>query len=101
VTFSTTGDGTGKIANIAVVERGISIDVKRGENRGRKLSHDNVVKSFKSIAISEGNRFSTEIKIPDGIDSNNTSVIIYAQGLDDLKVHDAFGAAIKESIASN
>lgn len=67
----------GAIINIAVVERGIATDVTRGENRGRKLEHDNVVRVFEQQTISTAGKVS--LKLPKDISLKKSSVILYAQ----------------------
>ena len=67
------GDG---ILNVAVVERDVENYVARGENSGKKLHHDNVVRGFKSISLER--RGQLEIKIPP-VNYSKTSVILYIQ----------------------
>lgn len=100
IDLKTIGNGQGKIANIAIVERDLSIAVKRGENRGRNLHHDNVVRLFKSINISEGSNFNTEVTLPDNIEKDKTSVIVYLQSLNDMEVFDAYGSEINQALAN-
>ena len=61
--------------NVAVVERALSQQVTRGENRGRKLHHDNVVRQFQLL---RSHQKSTMIDV-EGIDLSKASVIVYAQ----------------------
>lgn len=62
---------------LAVVERGLSQKVTRGENAGRTLHHANVVRSFTTeTAIRNG---TVELSCPDGIDFSEASVIGYVQ----------------------
>ncbi len=44
----------GSVLNIALVERDLTDAVSRGENRGKKLHHDNVVRQFISTKVGEG-----------------------------------------------
>jgi hypothetical protein len=63
--------------NLAIVERGLSTNVPRGENAGRTLRHENVVRLFTSVAPERsGSRMLT---IPDGVDVKNASVVAYVQ----------------------
>jgi hypothetical protein len=50
--------------NIAIAEDNITVDVKRGENGGRKLEHDSVVRELKSIGsiTSEQKSFDIEMQ---------------------------------------
>jgi len=62
---------------LAVVERGLSKDVTRGENAGRTLQHANVVRSFTTVpARGEG---TTSLPLPDAVDRTQASVIGYVQ----------------------
>ncbi len=63
---------------LAVVERGLSQEVTRGENAGRTLRHANVVRSFTSTpARTEG---SSSLSISEAVDRSQASVIGYVQG---------------------
>lgn len=74
----------GALINVALVERGISTEVTRGENRGRKLEHDNVVRDFEQRLLSkEGEIILT---LPKDIDLAKSSVILYAQEKSSYKV---------------
>lgn len=62
---------------LAVVERGLSQEVTRGENAGRTLRHANVVRSFTSVpARADGTAL---LSIPDAVDRSRASVIGYVQ----------------------
>ena len=41
------------VINFALVERGLSTDVTAGENAGRRLHHDNVVREFQTLVLKE------------------------------------------------
>ncbi|MEZ4467382.1 MAG: DUF1223 domain-containing protein [bacterium] len=45
-TLAGRGAPAGAVLQLALVEGGLAVDVKRGENAGEKLSHDNVVRVF-------------------------------------------------------
>ena len=66
------------VLNAAIVERGLSQEVTRGENRGRKLSHDNVVRSFKTRQF-DGQSNEIRLDIPTDLSLSNSSIILYAQ----------------------
>lgn len=67
----------GAVINIALVERDISTEVIRGENRGRKLEHDNVVRVFEQQSITKEGKVS--LSLPKDLDLRKSSVILYAQ----------------------
>ena len=66
------------ILNAALVERGLSQKVTRGENKGRQLSHDNVVRSFRTRQF-DGELNTLRLDIPADMDVASSSVILYAQ----------------------
>ncbi|TRX61825.1 DUF1223 domain-containing protein [Fulvivirga sp. M361] len=77
------------VLNIALVERNIATEVKRGENRNRTLRHDNVVRSFKSIPARKKGQlmlpFANNPKLENG------SVIAYVQNKGTFEISGATG----------
>lgn len=75
----------GLLVNFAFTEDGLSQQVLRGENRGKLLKHDNVVRAFKS---EEAPKKSGEIlmRLPDEAQHTRMKVVVYAQQLSDYKV---------------
>jgi len=66
------------LLNIALVQLHAETDVKRGENSGRKLTHTNVVRVFKTIPIEKG-QSNVVIELPDGLSKNDCHIIGYLQ----------------------
>lgn len=64
--------------NVALVESGLSQDVSRGENRGRVLRHDNVVREFESMEL-DAIMGRSRLDIPDDVNRANAQVIFYVQ----------------------
>lgn len=63
--------------NIALVERNIVREIGHGENGGKTLRHDNVVRAFEiNKATKTGSQVLT---IPKNTDLKNTSVFVYVQ----------------------
>lgn len=93
VNYKVEGDITGKRLNIAIVERDVENNVPRGENRGRKLHHDNVVRGFKTVEAK--NNGTIEIDIPKGLNFEKSSVIVYAQDKYDWEISGAAAAPLK------
>lgn len=73
------------ILNVAIVERSLSQEVTRGENRGKKLEHDNVVRSFESRQF-DGKANLFELNLPDDLVGKNASLIVYAQHVNTWEV---------------
>ncbi|MBA4119766.1 MAG: DUF1223 domain-containing protein [Isosphaera sp.] len=71
----------GAVVHVALVERGLKTAVRRGENAGRTLAHDNVVRAFATLAprpAAEGPATIT-LKAPAGLNWDNAHVVAYAQ----------------------
>jgi len=62
----------------AIVERDLSQTPDRGENKGRTLEHDHVVRGFDSVAM-EGDGATVEIDVPGDVDREHASIIVYVQ----------------------
>jgi hypothetical protein len=61
---------------VAIVERGLSSKVRRGENAGRTLTHDNVVRVFEAFDPDAKTRV---IRVPSDVKRENASVVVLAQ----------------------
>lgn len=72
----------GERLNIAVVERDIENYVPKGENRGKTLSHDNVVRVFESISLKQNGKLKVNLG---EVNPEKSSLILYIQD-DNLKV---------------
>jgi len=69
----------GSRLHVALVERGLESYVRRGENRGRTLRHDNVVRVFTTTDVPATGRGETRIETPRGLVWTRASIIVYAQ----------------------
>jgi hypothetical protein len=69
----------GAVLNVAVVEGSLRVDVPRGENGGRQLEHENVVRWFKTIDLPEGGNGSLTIPALPQIKPENAAVVVYVQ----------------------
>lgn len=74
----------GTVLNVALVERGIATNVTRGENRGRTLEHDNVVRGFSKQTISKEGKAS--LSLPKDLDLEKSSIILYTQDSDSYEI---------------
>lgn len=83
-----------QILNIALVEKDISTEVKRGENRGRQLRHDNVVRAFEQKVRS--NKGAVTLQIPQDLDLDKSSLVLYVQDLDSFEITGATRVALDQ-----
>lgn len=81
---------------VALVERGLSQSVSRGENAGRTLRHANVVRAFKTVPARRKQVVS--LKAPSDLDPERASIIAYVQDLESKAV---LGAARADLDASS
>ncbi|MFB6278551.1 MAG: DUF1223 domain-containing protein [Salinibacter sp.] len=76
---------------VALVERGLSQSVSRGENAGRTLRHTNVVRAFKTVPAEQSQVVT--LNAPSDLDPGQSSIIAYVQ---DRRSKDVLGAARTE-----
>jgi hypothetical protein len=69
----------------ALVENGLSTDVKKGENGGHTLAHERVVRAIAQKKIA-GGKAEAELKVPEGAKEESCRVVVYAQDGETLKV---------------
>jgi len=79
ISYTVTGAGPNAVANIAVVERGLISNIGGGENAGRVLPEENVVRWFRSVIISADGKNQIEVPRLNDVNFKNASVIVYAQ----------------------
>ncbi len=69
----------------ALVERGLSQKPTRGENMGKSLVHDYVVRVFDDAELT-GDSVSVDLRVPKDVDRENASIIVYVQDRRTLKI---------------
>jgi len=81
------------VINVVLVERGLQSQVTAGENSGRLMRHDNLVRELKTVALDD---FDTQgdikLNYPKEGDLKNYSVIAYVQLYQDMSITAAAGA---------
>lgn len=70
---------TSEELNIALIQKQGVTEVKRGENGGRKLYHINIVRDFKSVAVTKDGKGTVRLTIPEELSKDNFAVIAYLQ----------------------
>jgi len=88
VAYSVNDAPKNTVLNIALVERNISDQIKRGENRGKELHHDNVVRVFKTQKATQAER-EVSIKVPTDVDLSQSSIIAFLQNEKTLEISGA------------
>jgi len=77
---------TDAVLHIALVEQGIVQQVPRGENAGRTLRHENVVRVLKTVSLNKTLQGQVLLPIPSSIVLENSSVIGYVQDSTTMRV---------------
>lgn len=67
----------GQVLNLALVEGGLSVAVPRGENGGRTLRHEHVVRAFRSVPATEAGQVT--LPVPGDARKENLRMIAYLQ----------------------
>ena len=91
--FNIPGDLSDELLNIALVQHDAVTSVLRGENKGRKLNHVNVVRSLISIPASPDG--TQEISFPSELENQTVTIICFTQDKNSLTVS---GAASQEVV---
>ena len=92
IKYNLTSAPENAVINIALVEKNLSTDVKRGENSGRKLEHDNVVREFDtSIAKEKSER---KLRVAEDITLTNSTLIAYVQDKNSFKILGAVSSSL-------
>ena len=87
VGYQLAGDLTDAVLHVALVSKRAETSVQRGENSGRKLAHNNVVRVFQTVpAVASG---TLSLPLPAGFDARNGAVVGYVQARQTLAVRGA------------
>ncbi len=79
INYSIIGPADNSLLNIAVVEKKTVTAIKSGENGGVTLNGTNVVRNFKTVIRPGGGKNTYVIDVPQSIDLNNLSIVMYLQ----------------------
>ncbi|MER7443523.1 DUF1223 domain-containing protein [Micromonospora avicenniae] len=81
------------VLNVAIVQRGLVSEVARGENAGRTLRQDNVVRAFTSVGL-DAERGRVELEVPSDLDPRQASVVGYVQNDGDRAIIGAVAVGV-------
>ena len=79
IRFQAQGLGSSHLLRVALVERNLVVPVKRGENSGRVLEHDHVVRDWQTHSLDRQTHGSIALAIPSDAKPENLAVIAYVQ----------------------
>ena len=95
VRFSVAGGATSCVLHVAAIEGGLVSSVSRGENSGRVLRHENVVRSFVTLPLSSGHDGTLTLALPPGATADNTSIVGYVQDPSTMAILGAAAVTIR------
>lgn len=95
VTFATENAPPEAVVHFAVVERGLWQQVPRGENAGRKLLHEHVVRAFQTRTPSDER---ITLTLPGDLDLRQAALIAYVQHPTTMHI---FGATMQDLVADS
>lgn len=85
------------VLNAVLAENLISIDVEKGENRGRKLDHNSVVRSFSSGSAEGAGFKELALTIPRELNLSHAEVVVWLQDSESLEVLAAGRQSLEKS----
>ena len=85
---------------MALVERDLVTDVPRGENAGRRLAHENVVRAFERVGIASDGQGEVRLQLPEGVQVGKASVIGYVQDQRSMRILGALGVDLGSGTGS-
>ena len=81
------------VINVALVERGVESQVTAGENGGRQMRHDNLVRELKTVELDDSDiQGDIDLNYPKEGNVKDYSVIAYVQLVQDMSITAATGA---------
>jgi len=90
------------VINVVLVERGLQSQVTAGENGGRRIRHDNLVRQLKTVELEDiDTQGDIELGYPKEGDLKNYSVIAYVQLIRDMSITAATGADLGNALSSH
>ena len=89
VSYHVEGEAENMLVHLALVESGLIREVSRGENRGRTLSHDNVVRAFNSTELDMLKKGKLPLTIPADVNLHRAQLIGFLQSKEDMHIRGA------------
>ncbi len=77
------------VLQVALIERGLLREIRSGENSGRVLHHDNVVRAFETVELRNLSQGELVLRIPATLVLANSAVIAYVQDSTTNRILDA------------
>jgi len=98
VSYSVTGAPGRAILDLALVESGVTSRVSAGENAGRTLRHDNVVRAFVTVSLGRRPTGAATLVIPAGVVAGQASIIGFVQDPSSMAILGAARTGLPEIV---
>ena len=85
----------GSVLTLAAAERGLATKVRRGENAGKTLRHENVVRAFATVPLSGEGTGRATLDLPADASPANITIVAYAQNPNTMSVLGASAAPLR------
>ncbi len=95
VAYHLQGDFKNKALHLALVERNITSKILRGENEGKTLQHDNIVRDFETVNIASDAAGAFQFTKNASLNPNNLMAIAYLQDPGNMKIIGGSKVSIK------
>lgn len=86
VGWQTSAAPAGTRLHLALVQRGIVRQIGAGENAGTRLQHDNVVRAFATVDLSQATARTVGLPVPQDVVRQQASVIGYVQHAETMRM---------------
>jgi len=97
IEYETSGETRGAELHLALVESGLATQVTRGENRGRTLTHANVVRTLQTVSLEKSLAGDVHIDAENLRNKKDVQFIVFVQSPSTLKILGASRVAISSA----
>jgi hypothetical protein len=101
VHYQAAGNGSNSVLLLALVQKFAQNPVKAGENRGRTLSHVQIVQKLRNIALSNNKSGTENIALPNGFNPQTWEIIGLIQNTNSGEITGAARAGFPLAIAND
>ena len=94
VSYSVVGAPSRAVLNLALVQSGLTSHVSSGENSGRTLTHDHVVRAFVTVPLRSRPSGTATLDVPAGVVAAHASIIGFVQDPSSMAILGAAASAL-------
>ncbi len=94
--YSAPGAPAGAVINLVAVESGLTTNVPRGENAGRKLHHENVARVIETVKLDRTGKGEATLQLPEATNTDHVELIAYVQDAKSLAILGASKSELKK-----